>query len=103
MDLNAFKMFEPFTGEVEGAVRIPTTGKEVGVSYVHDVVYGEIDGTILHLQILMPFDREEMMKRMMQMPDVKRYPCIVFTQGSAWFKQDVYGQIPNISKLAARG
>ena len=100
MDLSNFK---PFSSEVEGAVKLPTTGLEVGVTYRHDIEYANIDGTSLHLQILIPVNRAEMEKIMMKSPDARKYPCVVYTQGSAWFKQDVYGNIPNISKLAARG
>ena len=102
MDFSAFK-FEPFTDEVEGAVKIATTGLEPGVSYIRDVEYANIDGNALHLQIIIPVNRVEMMKRMMHAPDAACYPCIVYTQGSAWFKQDCYADIPNIARLAARG
>ncbi|MBP5305134.1 MAG: alpha/beta hydrolase [Lachnospiraceae bacterium] len=94
---------KPFTEDVEGAIKLPTTGLEPGVSYRHDVEYANIDGTALHLQILIPTNRVEMGKMMAKSPDAKKYPCVVFTQGSAWFKQDVYGNLANISKLAARG
>ncbi len=100
---DALKTFRPFSEEVEGAVKLPTTGLETGVRYIHDVEYANIDGTALHLQILIPNNRVETMKAMRQSPDVTRYPCVVYTQGSAWFKQDVYAQIPNIARLARRG
>ena len=102
-DFPDLRDFKPFSEQVEGALKLPTTGLEAGVTYLHDVEYAEIDGTKLHLQILIPTNRIESMKQMMKAPDVRKYPCIVFTQGSAWFKQDVYGKIPNLSKLAARG
>ena len=95
--------FKPFSEDIEGVKKLPTTGLEKGVTYRHDVEYAEIDGTKLHLQILIPTNRVEMGKQMMRSPDIKKYPCIVFTQGSAWFKQDVYANIPNLSKLAERG
>lgn len=100
MDLSKFK---PFSEEVEGAVKLPTTGLETGVTYRHDVEYANINGTALHLQILIPVNRIEMGKIMMRSPDARKYPCVVYTQGSAWFKQDVYGDIANIARLAARG
>ena len=98
-----FSNFKPYSEEVEGAVKLPTTGLEAGVIYRHDVEYADIDGTSLHLQVLIPVNRIEMGKIMMKSPDARKYPCVVYTQGSAWFKQDVYGNIPNISRLAARG
>ena len=105
MEFDGFDMngFNVFSDEIEGAVKLPTTGLEPGVTYRHDVEYAQIDDTKLHLQILIPTNRIEMGKQMMGSPDAQKYPCVVYTQGSAWFKQDVYGNIPNISKLAARG
>lgn len=71
-----------------------TTGDEVGVRYLHDVEYARVSNVPLHLQILVPFTRNE--------PD-KRYPCMVFVQGSAWMEQDVWMQCPMLSGLAKKG
>ncbi len=76
------------------AVKIPTTGNEIGVIYHHNVEYAEIDGEKAHLQILRPLTRNQ--------PDMV-CPCVVFCKGSAWFKQDVYIQLPRVAKLAERG
>ena len=83
-----------FTEEVEGAHIIPTTGDEMGVTYIPNVEYAEIDGVRLHLQILLPFTRNQ--QEMV-------CPCVVFVQGSAWMPQDDYAQIPRVSRLAERG
>ncbi len=83
-----------FTEEVEGAHVISTTGDEMGVTYIPNVVYAEPDGVRLHMQILQPFTRNQ--------PEMV-CPCIVFVQGSAWMPQDVYAQLPRVSKLAERG
>lgn len=83
-----------FTEEVEGTHVLRTTGDEMGVQYIHNVEYAEIDGTKLHLQILLPFTRNN--------PEAV-YPCVVFVQGSAWFPQDVFGALCRISKLCERG
>lgn len=83
-----------FTKEVEGAHVIPTTGDEMGVMYIPNVEYAEIDGSRLHLQILLPFSRNN--REMVR-------PCVVFVQGSAWLEQDVFHQLCCISKLAERG
>lgn len=72
-----YEEFPEFAEEVEGAERIPTTGDEIGVFYQHDVEYAEIDGEKLHLQILRPLTRNR--------PNMI-CPCVVFVQGSAWFK-----------------
>ena len=83
-----------FVEEVEGAQVIRTTGDEMGVTYVHNVEYAEIDVTKLHLQILLPFSRND--QEMV-------CPGVVFVQGSAWFPQDVFAQLCRVSKLAERG
>lgn len=89
-----YEEFPEFTEEVEGSHIIRTTGDEMGVTYIHNVEYAEIDGTKLHLQILLPFSRnnQEMV-----------CPCVVFVQGSAWMPQDVFAQLWRVSKLAERG
>lgn len=83
-----------YSEEVPGAVRLKTTGDEVGVRYLHDVEYARVDDVPLHLQILLPFTRNE--------PD-KIYPCMVFIQGSAWMEQDVWMQCAMLSGLAKKG
>lgn len=99
--------FPEFAEVVEGAFSIPTTGDEIGVRYLHNVEYARVKGASrqnadysktedipLHLQILLPFTRNG--KKGL-------FPCVVFVQGSAWFEQDVFGQLPMIAKLAERG
>ncbi len=89
-----YEEFPEFTEEVEGARTISTTGDEMGVTYIPNVEYANIDGVKLHLQILLPFTRNQ--------PEMV-CPCVVFVQGSAWMPQDVYAQLPRISKLAELG
>lgn len=86
--------FPAFAEEVAGARRIATTGDERGVRYLHDVPYAERDGMTLHLQILRPGSRNH--------PD-EVCPCVVYVQGSAWGMQDVWGPVPQLARLAARG
>ncbi len=91
-----------FTEEVEGAKVIETTGDEVGVSYLHDVEYANVNGTPLHLQILIPFSRNDHFNYMGDQEGIS-LPCIVFVQGSGWMKQYVYGNVGNVARLAMRG
>lgn len=83
-----------FVEEVEGAHMISTTGDEMGVTYIPNVEYAKKDGVSLHLQMLLPLTRNR--------PEMV-CPCVVFVQGSAWMPQDVYFQIPKVSKLAEMG
>ena len=89
-----YEEFPDYTEETEGAVFLKTTGGERGVQLYQDVVYAEMDGMALHLQILVPSARNEA---------GEKYPCLVYVQGSAWMKQDVYKVIPLVTKLAYRG
>ena len=83
-----------YEGCPEGALRIPTTGNEIGTVYAHDVEYAIVDGIHLHLQIIKPVTRNEPMKT---------YPCVVYVQGSAWMEQDVYGHLVSVAELVKRG
>ena len=89
-----YEEFPEFTEEVEGAQVIATTGDEMGAIYIPNVEYADMDGVKLHLQILAPLTRNQ--------PEMV-CPCVVFVQGSAWMPQDVYAQLPRVSKLAERG
>ena len=89
-----YEEFPELTEEVKGAVRIKTTGDEVGILYHHDVVYGEVDGRKLHLQIMEPFTRNS--------PD-RKWPALVFVQGSAWMEQNVYKSCAMMGNLVRRG
>ena len=89
-----YEEFPEFSGKIEDAKTIKTSGEEIGVRYLQDLLYAKVDGTELHLQILQPYTRNH--------PE-KKYPCIVWVQGSAWMQQDVKGNLPMYSQLAARG
>lgn len=62
------------------------------VFYMHDVVYATKDGVDLHLQMLMPNARQRDKK-----------PCVLYVQGSAWMKQNVYMNIAQLAEFAKRG
>lgn len=86
----SYEEMPDFTHRAEGALEIEMTGEEIQIEYLPNVVY---DGD-LRLQIIRP--------KQMNYPD-KKYPCIIYVQGSAWMKQDIYRNIPNLGKLAALG
>jgi acetyl esterase/lipase len=86
--------FPDYTATVSGAIRLKTTGDEMGVRHIPNIEYVHLGGVTLCLQILIPVTRNE--------PE-RAYPCIVFVQGSAWMKQDVFGLCPMLAKLAAKG
>lgn len=90
----SYEEYPEFNEEIKGAKYIQTTGDEMGVYYRKDIVYETKDGLDRHLEILEPFNRNK--------PN-KKYPVLVYVQGSAWRKQDVYKSIPLLSSLARKG
>ena len=91
-----------FTEPVEGAGIIETTGDEMGTDYVHNVEYINMNGTPLHLQILVPSCRNDRVDFMNPEKPFRR-PCVVFVQGSAWMPQNVFSKVGELAKLARRG
>lgn len=81
-----------YTDPVEGAMELEMTGEELGMQYFPDVVYDREKG--LRLQLILPYLAWE--------PN-RRFPCVVFVQGSAWGKQNLYGNVAHLGKLAQRG
>lgn len=90
----SYEEFPDYTEEIEGVAFLKTTGDERAVYLQRDVVYAEVDGIELHLQILLPSARKE---------EGKKYPCLLYVQGSAWMEQDVYKGLPLLARLASRG
>ena len=91
MDFQEFKKVLP---SMEGVHYLKADGTEVYGVYKHDVCYVERDGVKRTLQMIVP----EMK------PDKSYvYPAILYVQGSAWMKQDVYAKIPMLARLAEKG
>ena len=90
-----------FTEEVEGAQVIETTGDEVGVNYLHDIVYANVDGHDLHLQLVIPASRNSGFNPFGEQDF--SLPCFVFVQGSAWMQQYVYARVAQMADLARKG
>lgn len=64
---------------------------------IPDIVYSNVAGEELKLQILKPWIDE-------QYPEsVHNYPLVVFIQGSAWTTPNVYSEIPQLGQLAQKG
>lgn len=79
--------------EMESARVMAFPERQTVVSYIPNVVYMDSHGENLTLQVLKPDDGDA----------GRKYPCILFIQGSAWMKQDVYGNIPSLARFAERG
>ena len=89
-----YEEFPEYTEIPEGAQRIETTGNETGVRFIREVEYAAPDGVPLHLNILLPVTRNE--------PD-KKYPCLVYVQGSAWKEQDLYMSVCCLDEIVKKG
>ncbi len=101
-----YEEFPEFDEILEDVAVIGTTGDEIGISYVPDVEYVKVDDHALHLQMLIPSTRNHKANFLRLPTDIgeeKKYPCIVFVQGSAWMEQNVYVDLPMISCLAQKG
>ena len=98
----SYDEFPEFTETPEGVEVIDTTGDEPGVNYYHDVEYACVEGTHLHLQVLIPSSRNSGFVPFADQQSLS-LPCFVFVQGSAWFKQYVYGSLIQVARMAARG
>ncbi len=81
---------------------------------LHDEVYCVRDGRELRLQIILPKYTGELMTReavKLGAPNIlpfeklpnPLYPLIVFVQGSAWNRQDLYKVIPRMSRFVRKG
>ena len=91
-----------FTDIPEGAGVIETTGDEMGVMYMHDVEYANVNGTPLHLQVLFPICRNSGFDPFGEQT-FDPLPCYVYVQGSGWFEQYVYANVVQLAQVAKRG
>lgn len=93
-----YEEYPSFDEYVNGAVRIHTSGDEIGTYIYSNVEYANIDGVPLHLQIITPQTRN------MQNDDKERkYPCLVYVQGSAWLKQNINAKLGLLARFAEKG
>ena len=68
-----------------------------GMSYlIPDVTYAEPNGEPLKMQIFIPWQKSKE-------SNPKKYPLIIFIQGSAWQNPDVYFELPQLSQYARSG
>lgn len=88
--------YPSFDEPVEGAVRIKTTGDEIGTYIFSNVEYANIDGNRLHLDIIVPQTRNTS-------DSGAKYPCLVYVQGSAWMQQDIGAKLGLLARLSEKG
>jgi acetyl esterase/lipase len=91
----SYDEFPPASDSPQGMQVLETNREEWYSVYEKDVPYIERDGMQLHLQIIRPAHADRERKDC--------FPCVVYVQGSAWMKQDVYFNLGNLARLAQRG
>ena len=64
------------------------------VHFVPGIVYAQRSGETQHIHLLLPTDREN--------PD-RIFPLVVFIQGSAWHRQQVFQHLPHMVKVCQQG
>lgn len=74
---------------------IKVTGQALEWLYSPDWEYHDYGECKRHLQMIIPYKR--------QWGEDEKYPLILFIPGSAWYKQELYNDIPKLTKLAERG
>lgn len=94
----SYEEYPAFDEPVEGAVRIPTTGDEMGTYIYSNVEYANVNGVPLHLQIITPLSRN-----LQHAAQPHRYPCLVYVQGSAWRRQNINAKLGLLARLAEKG
>lgn len=63
------------------------------IKFLHNLVYVNRSGMELHLHLMLPEDPKR----------TEGWPLIVFVQGSAWFKQEIFASIQDTLRMCERG
>ena len=79
---------------LDGMKTLQSDGSDLESFYFPDVEYANYNGVSRVLQILAPRRR---------LGEGEKYPLIVFVQGSAWKKQDVFERIPQMGYISRKG
>lgn len=91
-----YEEYPAYNEKTEGVVFLPTTGDEAGTYTYSNVEYAVADGHPLHLQIITPASRN-------RNNETTLYPCLVYVQGSAWFKQNINAKIGMLAEFSKKG
>ncbi|MGA7882322.1 MAG: alpha/beta hydrolase [Terrimicrobiaceae bacterium] len=82
------------TVTADGILTIRADGSELASQLHANVLYATKSGVPLHLHIIQPKQAEG---------EERLFPLVVYVQGSAWFKQEIGYEIPQLSKFASKG
>ncbi len=82
----------PAAESPSGTIETDAVFDNYRVNYVPDVVYAKFDERELVLNLILPSGDQE-----------SKSPLVVFIQGSAWYPQNVYGNLPQLADIARAG
>jgi acetyl esterase/lipase len=86
--------FPESTASAPGILTIKADPSDLACKLHANVLYATKSGIPLHLHIIEPKQREG---------EKRLFPLVVYVQGSAWFKQDLGYEIPQLSRFARKG
>jgi len=89
---NSKPAFYPSQAKANKMTTLTTFTQTSAPIYFNDVVYQHKSDCDQHLQIVTP-----------SMPNGHHWPCIIYIQGSAWFKQECHMKVPMFIELSKKG
>ena len=91
---SSWEAFPESTVTADGILTIRAEGRELASQLHANVLYATKSGELLHLHIIQPKQAEG---------DERLFPLVVYVQGSAWFKQEIGCELPQLSRFANKG
>jgi acetyl esterase/lipase len=91
---SSWEAFPESTVTANGILTIRADRSELSSKLHANVLYATKSGVPLHLHIIEPKQTEG---------QERLFPLVVYVQGSAWFKQDIGYEIPQLSRFAKKG
>jgi acetyl esterase/lipase len=86
--------FPKSTVTADGILTLKADRSELSSKLHANVLYATKSGIPLHLHIIEPKQLEGA---------TRRFPLVVYVQGSAWFKQDIGYEVPQLCRFARKG
>jgi acetyl esterase/lipase len=91
---SSWEAFPESTVTADGIVTIRADRSELSSKLHANVWYATKSGVPLHLHIIEPRPTEG---------EEHLFPLVVYVQGSAWLKQDIGQEVPQLSRFASKG
>jgi len=102
MDQKLHPLFEGHLRDFPASEELPTGAKTIAlkdtlglqVRFVPGIVYARGGGEAQHLHLLLPQDHKK---------QDRTFPLVVFIQGSAWHRQNIFEHLPHMIWMCQRG